>query len=93
MEIITISGYLHEDCEKRKDKQGRDYIRFKVDVEGTTSYGKSRMTQYRCFTYNMQYDNMKKNDFITVSGSFNINIINNKYNFDIYAHCIAKGRI
>lgn len=90
MEAIMLSGVVSEDCEKKTDKKGHDYVRFKLGCEGIDIYGKPRVTQYRCYLYNMQYDNLKKGELVTLTGSFNCNQFNGKINFDIYVHQISR---
>lgn len=91
MEAITLSGILADDCEKKTDKKGHQYIRFKVSCEGTDIYGKPRITQYRCYLYNMQFDNLKKGELVFLTGSFNLNQFNGRINCDIYVQQIARG--
>lgn len=90
MEIITVTGVVSSECEKRKDKRGHEYIRFKIGCKGLDTYGRPRQTQYRCFCYNMQFDNLQKGEDLAVSGSLNINYYNDKINFDIYVQHIAR---
>lgn len=92
MEAITISGNLAADCEPKTDKKGHSYIRFIVACESKDVLGKPRTNNYRCFCYNTQFENLKKGDFVVVSGSFNVNEYKGKISFDIYVQQIASTK-
>lgn len=50
MQIITLAGKIHEACEMRKDKNGNNYIRFKVYCtnKDTTTANDYICTSDRC---------------------------------------------
>jgi len=91
MEEIVLSGILSEDAAKRTDKKGYEYIRFKVGCEGLDIYGEPRVTIYRCYSYDLQFANLKKGDLVFLIGSFNVNRIDGKYYCDVYVHQISRG--
>ena len=88
MEAIIISGTLVDDCETKTDKKGHSFIRFIVACEGKDVTGKPRVNNYRCFCYNMQYEHLKKDDVVFLTGSFNVNEFDGKISFDVYVQQI-----
>ncbi len=92
MLVLTLSGQLTEDCEKKQDKRGHDYIKFTVSVTDTDIYGKPVTILFRCYCYNMQYDDLKKYDMVFVSGAFKMNRYGDKMNLDVHVQHISRGQ-
>lgn len=85
---ISVSGYLESDCEVRTDKNGHNYIRFRILCPTKDSMGKPTEIPFRCFSYNLNFSHLKKNDVVFVIGDFKFNKFKEKFNFDIYAQQI-----
>ena len=94
MQIITLSGKVHGACEMRKDKNGKDYICFKVyctNKDTTTT----RYTLYRCYCYDTSFSNLKDDDTVFLTGDLNLIIRNDengktKVNPDVYVKSIER---
>jgi len=91
MEEIALSGILVDDAEKRIDKKGHEYIRFKVGCEGTDMYGKPRVSLYRIFSYDLNLATLKKGQMVFVVGTFSIDVIDGRSNLNVYAHKVVNG--
>lgn len=95
MQIITLSGKVHGACEMRKDKNGNNYIRFKVyctNKDTTTA----RYTLYRCYCYDTSFSNLKDDDTVFLTGDLNLVIRNDEngktwINTDVYVRNMTKG--
>lgn len=95
MQIITLSGKVHGACEMRKDKNGNNYIRFKVyctNKDATTA----RYTLYRCYCYDTSFSNLKDDDTVFLTGDLNLVIKNDEngktwINTDVYVRNMTKG--
>ncbi len=95
MQIITLSGKIHGACEMRKDKNGNNYIRFKVyctNKDTTTA----RYTLYRCYCYDTSFSNLKDDDTVFLTGDLNLVIRNDEngktwVNTDVYVRNMTKG--
>lgn len=72
MEVITISGKLIGDCEKRNDKRGNPYIRFKVKCEKKFPNGETCSNYYRCYCYNTEYADLKDGDIVFLNGDLEL---------------------
>lgn len=88
---ITLNGVLSEDCEKKTDKKGREYIRFRVGCKDIDNSPNPSITVFRCFSYNTQFSNLKKGDYVFITGSLKTNTFNEKTNLDVYISNIVKG--
>lgn len=91
MEEIALSGILVDDAEKRIDKKGHEYIRFKVGCEGTDMYGKPRVSLYRCYTYDLKAGSLKKGELVFVTGTLHFEKYEERVVVDVYVHTFAKG--
>lgn len=88
---ISASGYLESDCEIRTDKNGHQYLRFKMICTSTTPAGATVEIPFRCFTYNMKYSHLRQGALVFVMGEFKYSRHNDKINFDIYVNQITHG--
>lgn len=96
MEIITLSGKISGICELRKDKNGNNYIRFKVCCAGKDYSGNPKYTTYRCFCYDTTYSTLKNGDLVFLSGDLNTTIRTDEngkswLNSDVYVKNITTG--
>ena len=96
MEIITLSGKIHGDCESRKDKNGNTYIRFKVVCTSKDFAGKDKYTAYRCYCYDTSFNDLKTGDIVFLSGDQKIdyrsdNTSKQWINIDVYVKNITRG--
>lgn len=79
----------------RKDKNGNNYIRFKVyctNKDTTTA----RYTLYRCYCYDTSFSNLKDDDTVFLTGDLNLVIRNDEngktwVNTDVYVRNMTKG--
>ena len=96
MEVITLSGKLHGPCELRKDKNGNNYIRFRVYCTSKDSSGKERYTMYRCYCYDTTHKDLQDGDLVFLTGDLTI-ITRTDENgktwvvTDVYVKNMAKG--
>ncbi len=91
MQTVILSGVLTENCEKRTDKNGHEYVRFRLACEDPDLSGKKTTTIYRCYTYNLLFDNLRKDDLLFLSGSLVINKYRDSINLDVKVQNITKG--
>ena len=96
IQTIILLGHLMTDAETFIDKDGHDFIRFKMCCRKTTFKGESKFTVYRVCCYQKGFENMKRGDQVYVSGDLDINVhIDDKgkvwLNTEVYARQIAKG--
>lgn len=96
MEIITLSGKVTGNCERRIDKNGNHYLRFKVYCAGKEYNGQVKYTLYRCFTYDTSLCDLKEGDTVFLSGdlSSSIKLDNNGkawINYDVFVKNITKA--
>lgn len=74
MEIITLSGKITGNVERKIDKNGNHYIRFKVYCAGREYNGQTKYTCYRCFTYDTSFRDLKDGDTVFLSGDLTSHI-------------------
>lgn len=74
MELITISGNVVTDSEKCVDKNGREYVRFRVSCWSKDYQGYDKYTYYNCFCYHTGYGKMKKGEIVFLSGTYMQNV-------------------
>lgn len=91
--FISASGYLESDCEVKTDKNGHNYIRFKIISTTKDATGKYVDIPFRCFTYNMKFAYLRQGDIVFVMGDFKYSKFKEKINFDIYVQQITHGGI
>lgn len=78
----------------RKDKNGNNYIRFKVyctNKDTTTA----KYTLYRCYCYDISFSNLKNDDTVFLTGDLNLVIKNTEsgktiVNPDVYVKSIER---
>ena len=90
MQIISIIGCLAEDCQLRKDRRGVEYIRFKVICLDKNLSGKEVATIYRCFTYNLQFSNLREGEGVFVSGQYCAGEFNGNPTHDITIQNLSR---
>ena len=89
METITLSGKVTGICEYRKDKNGNNYIRFKV-----CCVGKDNITHYRCFCYDTSFKDLKNGDIVFLFGDLVMSIKEDgepAIICDVYVKNISRG--
>lgn len=94
MQIITLSGKVYGACEMRKDKNGNNYICFKIyctNKDTTTA----KYTIYRCYCYDTSFSNLKNDDTVFLTGDLNLVIRNDEIgktivNPDVYVKNIER---
>jgi hypothetical protein len=96
MEVISLSGIVAGNCEKKTDKNGNVYIRFKVSCKGKTLTGHDKVTIYRCRYWRVQNDDINDGDLVFVNGDMDATVkidSNGKpwINFDVYVRQLEKG--
>lgn len=91
MQTIIISGILYEDAQLKTDKKGFNYIRFRVSCEDADMSGKKTTTIYRCYTYNLEFSGLKKDDLVFLSGALILSLYNDKVTLDVKVQNITKG--
>lgn len=91
MQEVMISGALMGDSEKMQDKNGDTLVKFKVSC--TNNHAKTKVTIYRCWTFDTNLAGMKDKAQVTVIGELNITL--RKYiqgrqwiNLDVYAKAV-----
>lgn len=96
MLIVTLSGKVYGPCETRKDKNGNNYIRFKVSCISKDSNGVNKYTLFRCYSYDTTFNNLQNGDMVFLTGD--LNIINRTdesgktwVNTDVYVKNMTKG--
>ena len=83
MEIISIHGRVTGACERKTDRKGHTFLRFKVACDGEDFAGRPRVTLYRCFTYNTRHDGLRDGDGVIVSGTLIVSEYNGRCSLDI----------
>ena len=91
MQNIVLSGHLIEDCELKTDKKGHNYIRFRIGCEDPDMAGKNQLTVYRCYTYNLSYDNLKKRDVIFITGVLVVSKFKETITLDVKVQSINRA--
>lgn len=91
MQTITISGALIEDAQVKTDKKGYNYIRFKVGCEDLDMSGKKTTTVYRCYSYNLEFSDLKKEDIIFLTGSLTLSLYKENVTLDVKVQNISRG--
>ena len=72
MEIITLSGKIMSEPETKTDKNGNNYIRFRVSCMKKRG-NEEKYTIYRCYSYNVaEFKGTKMGDSIFLSGDLDI---------------------
>lgn len=74
MQQITISGTLLTDAELCKDKNGKNFVRFKVTCGDTDAFGRTEYTHYQCTCYLQNFNKLKKGDQVFVTGKLSAKI-------------------
>lgn len=74
MQVITISGKLYGNCEVKTDKNGHNYIRFKVACKSDRATKENNFNIYRCYFYNTAYADLKDGDTVFLSGDLEASI-------------------
>lgn len=93
---IILVGHLLTDAQSYTDKNGHDYIRFKMSCRRTTYTGETKFTIYRICCYQSGFENLRQGDQVYVSGDLDITYHvdeNGKawLNNDVFARQITKG--
>lgn len=91
MQTITLSGYLTENAETKTDKRGYKYVRFKVGCEGLDLAGSKTTTIYRCYTYNLEFENLKKDELVFLSGTQILSMYKGSVLLDVKVQNITRG--
>lgn len=60
--------------ERKADKNGNHYLRFKVYCAGKEYNGQVKYTTYRCFTYDTSFGDLKEGDTVFLSGDLSSSI-------------------
>lgn len=60
MEIITITGTIIKEAEICTDKNGKQYVRFKVSSNCEDIYGEPKFNHYCCTYYSSDFFKLKK---------------------------------
>lgn len=71
IQTIILIGHLLTDAEVFTDKNGHDFIRFKLSCRKTTFKGESKFTVYRVCTYQSGFETLKQGDQVYVSDKAN----------------------
>ena len=72
MEIITLSGKIMSEPEIKTDKNGNNYIHFRVSCIKKIG-NEEKYTIYRCYSYNFaEFKGAKTGDSIFLSGDLDI---------------------
>lgn len=73
---ITISGTLLSDAVVRWEKNGKEYVFFQVLCYEKDENGERHSNLFKCSYYstNLELDEFKKGDSVTISGRFNADI-------------------
>ena len=74
MEIIIITGKVTSDAELVRDKNGREFVRFRVQCWRKGEDGKDKYTDYSCYSYYTGYKELVKNEMVTVTGTYMQNV-------------------
>lgn len=74
MQQITISGTLLSDAVVCTDKNGRQYVRFKVTCGDEDINGRTQFTHYHCTCYPTGFDKLKKGDQVFINGRLSAKI-------------------
>lgn len=72
MEVIILSGKVSGACEFRKDRNGNNYIRFKVCCTRKSLAGSVSYTMYRCFCYDTSFGSLKNGNVAFILGDLEI---------------------
>lgn len=97
IQTITLLGHLITDAEPFSDKNGNDFIRFKMACMRATPKGESKFTVYRILYYGSGFENLKQGDQVYVFGDLDINAHIDKegkvwLNNEVYALKISRGQ-
>lgn len=82
---------LVEDCQVKTDKKGHNYVRFKIGCEDPDMSGKNVTTIYRCYTYNLAYDDLKKGDLVFLTGALVLSKYKETITLDVKIQNINRG--
>lgn len=98
IQTITLMGHLISKVDKFVDKNGHEFIRFKMSCRKTTFKGDTKNTVYRVCCYQGGFENLKEGDQVYVSGDLDISVyIDDKgkvwLNNEVFAIRISKGSI
>ena len=100
MEVITISGIVVAPSERCKDKNGREYLRFRVSCFSKDYNGYEKYTYYNCYCYFTSYGALHKGDTVFLTGTYiqNLRIPEDPakkayVNNDIFVQHLAKGPV
>lgn len=93
MQEVMISGTLLGDSETMQDKNGNSFVKFKVSC--TNNHDRTKMTMYRCWTYDTSLADIKHGTQITVVGELNVTLRTDAkgrqwVNLDVYAKAADK---
>ena len=95
MQVITISAKLLGGSERKIDKAGHEYIRFKASCK-SEAHGKIKTTIYRCYCYNSDIEELHDGEIVFLSGDIDMNVCiddNGKawMNCDVYVRQIERA--
>lgn len=94
MQIITITGFLSKDAEKRQSRDGTDIANWNVPVN--QGWGDNKQTNwYRVSIWGKRAEyagNARKGDFVTVTGELTIGEYQGKPQYEIRASDFTSVR-
>ena len=98
IQTVILIGHLLTDAESFTDKNGHDFVRFKMTCRRTTFKGETKFTVYRVCCYIGGYETLKQGDQVFVSGELDISVHIDKegkvwLNNEVYAKQISKGSV
>ena len=93
MLIITLSGILENDSVQRKDNKGRNYIMFRVICDEPDYKGNLAVNIFRCYGYNLNYSELKKGDFVFLTGNFRFSVRDGIIDSEILVLNLSLGNI
>lgn len=94
MQVITLSGKVCGPCELRTNKNGINYIRFKVYcIKGGVDY---KYTIYRCYCNNTSFADLQSGDAVFLTGDMSVILTKDEngkewVNINVYVHTIERG--
>lgn len=74
MQIITITGTIIKEAETCTDKNGKQYVRFKVSSNSEDINGEPKFNHYRCTYYGSDFIKLKKGDQVMLTGQLKAEI-------------------
>ena len=95
MQVITLSGKVCGPCELRTNKNGINYIRFKVySINGGVENYK--YTIYRCYCNNTSFADLQSGDAVFLTGDMSVILTKDEngkewVNINVYVHTIERG--